>query len=377
MADKTSGSLIERGLVALLLLGIVGVFAIFAMTGGQTLNEARIAPKEPWLKLDTSTLIERMAFASCADQKKPQPIWAGLLDTRPNLLLMMGDNVYGDIKDASAKELKAAYSAFASHPDFAKVRAAMPILATWDDHDYGQNDAGGNFPLKATTRRLFDEFWAVGPERRSREGVYDAQIFGPAGKRVQVILLDTRSFRSPWTAKQAGANWRGPYGPDANPKLTILGEEQWSWLEKELRKPAEIRFIVSSIQVVAEHHGFERWGNFPAERQRLYDLVKRTEARGVVLLTGDRHVGAIYRKSGVLPYPVIDITSSSINRPLLPQYSVEEGGSERQGEAYRDENFGLASIDWAARKLTLALYGLKGKDPVRQMTVNFADLGLD
>jgi alkaline phosphatase D len=376
MAQRGSGALIERGLLALLALAIAGVFAILALTG-RTVTGSSLAPKEPWQQLAATAVIERLAFASCADQAKPQPIWSRMLDLRPDLLAMMGDNVYGDIKHADGRELRQAYATLATHPDFAKVRAAVPVIATWDDHDYGRNDAGGDFALKVVARKLFDEFWSLEPDRRARAGVFHAQIHGPPGRRVQVILLDTRSFRSPWPAKPVGTSWRGPYGPDADPKLTLLGAEQWAWLEEELKKPAEIRFIVSSIQVVAENHGFERWGHLPAERQRLYDLLNRTKARGVVLLSGDRHVGAIYRKPGVLPYALIEVTSSSINRPLPPHYTVEDGGSERQGEAYREENFGLARIDWAGRRLTLALYGLSGPDPVRQVRVDFADLGLD
>ncbi|KAB2851708.1 MAG: alkaline phosphatase family protein [Hyphomicrobiaceae bacterium] len=376
MASGTSGAAIERGLIACLAAAICGVFLVLGIPGGSSLD-GPIAPKEPWKRLDASAVIERLAFASCADQKKPQPIWRRLIDTKPDLLLMLGDNVYADLRDESARELKEAYAALAVHPDFAKVRASIPILATWDDHDYGRNDAGGDFPFKAVARKLFDDFWSVESERRARPGVYDARIHGPPGRRVQVILLDTRSFRSPWSAKKADATYRGPYGPDPDPSLTMLGPEQWAWLERELKKPADIRFIVSSIQVVAENHGFERWGLFPAERQRLHDLLKTTAVRGVVLLSGDRHVGAIYRKSAALPFSLVEVTSSSINRPLPPHYSVEDGGAERLGDAYREENFGLASIDWTRRRLTIALYGLAGPDPVRHIKLEFADIGLD
>ncbi len=48
--------------------------------------------------------------------------------------------------------------------------------------------------------------------RRQREGVYWSQVFGPAGKRVQVILLDTRYFRSPlkkgFDSREPGEGYR-------------------------------------------------------------------------------------------------------------------------------------------------------------------------
>ena len=109
------------------------------------------------------------------------------------------------------------------------------MLSTWDDHDYGQNDAGGDFPYKDEAKALFLEFWQV-PEddpRHARAGVYCARIFGPEGRRVQVILLDTRSFRSPLRpTDQPGAPGKEEYLPDPDPAKTMLGRAQWAWLER-------------------------------------------------------------------------------------------------------------------------------------------------
>jgi alkaline phosphatase D len=38
----------------------------------------------------------------------------------------------------------------------------------------------------------------------------------------------------------------GWYIPHADPSTTILGEEQWEWLEQPLRQPADLRIIASS-----------------------------------------------------------------------------------------------------------------------------------
>ena len=374
MTRQSKSGLIERALPVLLLAGIAFLALVLVKVPRDTV-QGSIAPAEPWLELAPATVIERFAFASCADQRRPQPIWSKALEARPQLLLMMGDNVYGDIKDASARQLRNAYATLARHPDFAKIRLAVPILATWDDHDYGRNDAGGDFPFKRITRRLFDDFWRSDEARRARPGVWDARIYGPPGRRVQIILLDTRSFRSPWPRRPPTVSWRGPYGPDASVAPTMLGAEQWAWLEGELRKPAELRFIVSSVQVLAEHHGFERWGHFPRERERLTALIGATKANGVVLLSGDRHFGALYRTPGTAAYPLVEATASAINLPMLPHHTIEEGGVERIGEGYRQENFGMAAIDWRARRLTLSLIGMDGK-AVRQLEVGFSDLGL-
>ena len=105
--------------------------------------------------------LTRIAFGSCAHQTKPQPIWDAVLDYRPELFVFLGDNVYGDVTSAALTELREAYARAATVEGYAKVRATVPVLAMWDDHDYGKNDAGAEFPFKAATKQLFLDFWRV------------------------------------------------------------------------------------------------------------------------------------------------------------------------------------------------------------------------
>jgi phosphodiesterase/alkaline phosphatase D-like protein len=88
---------------------------------------------------------------------------------------------------------------------------------------------------------------------------------------------------------------RERYLPDPESTETILGEEQWAWLEEQFLEPATVRVVVASFQLAVVGHGFERWGLIPAELQRFYDLIETTRANGVVVLSGDRHIGAIYK----------------------------------------------------------------------------------
>ena len=176
----------------------------------------------------------------------------------------------------------------------------MPIIAIWDDHDYGANDAGGDFPYRQQSAALFRSFWQV-PDtspRGQRDGLYDAFTFGPPGQRVQIIVLDLRSFRSSLKpTDERGAAGKERYLPDPDPAKTMLGEAQWTWLGERLREPADLRLLVSSIQVLPEGHGWERWGNLPLERERLLELIEASGAGGVVILSGDRHLGALYQRT--------------------------------------------------------------------------------
>ncbi|MBL8698502.1 MAG: alkaline phosphatase family protein [Alphaproteobacteria bacterium] len=303
--------------------------------------------------------LTRIAFASCADQGQPQPIWTAVHDYAPELFIFAGDNVYGDVSSGDLRELRAAYAAATEIPGYARLRRETPLLATWDDHDYGANDAGAEFPWKQASKELFLSFWGVPADdpRRAREGLYHAATFGPPERRVQVVLLDTRWFRSPLKpTDRRGAAGRERYVADDDPAKTVLGAAQWDWLAARLREPAALRLIVSSIQVLAEGHGWERWGNFPRERQRLFDLIAATAANGVVFLSGDRHLGAFYRETAGTPYPLPEATSSGINKA----FRSREPGPNRLGEVVGEANFGTIDIDWNAGRAAMALRGIDG-----------------
>lgn len=324
---------------------------------------------------DEQTPPSRIVFGSCCKQDKPAPIWDAIVAEKPELFLMIGDNIYGDSQDMAV--LKAKWDMLGAVPGFMKLKQTCPVLATWDDHDYGADDAGADYPKKKESQQLFLDAFGIAADAplRRQEGIYTSHEYGPPGRRVQVILLDTRYHRSPLKKsgrKKGDPGFLGPYTRNTDPGATILGEAQWTWFEAQLRRPAQVRIIASSIQVLPNQHYWEKWGHFPQERVRFMQAIRDARAAGAIVISGDRHSAEISRNDRLVGYSLFEVTSSSLNAPAQPK---EEPNRDRVGGLHGQENFGVISIDWSQPDpvITLDLRDVAGK-PIESQKVRLSEL---
>lgn len=317
-------------------------------------------------------VISRVMFGSCTKQDRPMPIFETIAKQKPELFIFLGDNIYADTTDMDI--MRAKYVRLKADKGFARLLTTCPIMATWDDHDFGANDGGADYPQREASQQVFLDFWGdpANSPRRQRPGVYESRTFGPAGQRVQVLLLDTRYFRGP--LKTGRRRVGGLYVPNNDTSSTMLGEEQWKWLEQQLRQPAELRIIASSIQCVSESAGHETWSNLPHERQRLFDLIAMTKADGVVIISGDRHWAEISVEKESVPYPIYDFTSSSFNQ-LHPRGTPTRNKNRAVPKTYHRENFGTMTIDWQRDdpRLTLRVADIDGETKIEH-TIELSEL---
>ncbi|MEY3458897.1 MAG: Alkaline phosphatase precursor [Planctomycetota bacterium] len=316
-------------------------------------------------------LISRIAFGSCGNQDEPQRILRTVLEWEPELFVYLGDNIYGDTRDMSVLEAK--YARLASRPEFRDLRMRVPAIATWDDHDYGENDAGRDYPFKARSKELFLKFWdePADSPRRGHEGIYTSYRFedGSSGRKLQIILLDTRTFRDP-PLKSPLTSWKNDYLPDTDPAKTLLGEQQWMWLRERLLEPADLRIIGSSIQFSHEYNGWESWTNFPRELLKMVDLIRETRAEGVVFISGDVHWGELSVLKPPDCYPLYDLTASGLNQ----DWDHVEPNRNRLGDACSDFHFGMLQITWSGNPtIQFRIHDMTGRSRVRR-TVRLSEL---
>lgn len=247
----------------------------------------------------------RIALIGCHKQFEPAPALYKYLELDPDLCLWIGDNVYADTED-DITFVEKCYAALAAKPAFQQLRERYPLAATWDDHDYGLNNAGKAYPLKAQTKALFREFWGLEDKiPADQDGIYYAEYIPVGDKVVQLLMLDVRYNRDqPQT--------------DGD----VLGEQQWAWLKKELQKPADLRLLASGFQILLdERAGSETWAKFPSARQRLFDLLRRAQAENVVFYTGDQHYGEVNRMPGALDFDAIELQFAGVNQIETPEWN--------------------------------------------------------
>ena len=297
---------------------------------------------------NAAPLISKIAFGSCAHEKHSQPVLDVIVQHKPDVFVYLGDNIYGDTRDMNV--LKAKYAELAAKPEFQRLKKNTRLLATWDDHDYGWNDIGRHYPFKTQSKEIFLEFFGepANSDRRKHAGIYTSYYFKGKGKTLQLILLDNRTFRDNLRRYRGELHsddkffYKLDYYWHETADSTLLGAEQWAWLENELKQPADVRIIGSGSQFSISFNGYEAWANFPHEQKRMLDLIKKTKANGVVFITGDVHYAEISKLQSPGMYPIYDVTSSGITST----WHFATPNANRIEGPIMENHFGLITVNW-------------------------------
>ena len=304
--------------------------------------------------IDTSKRLERFTFASCSRPSHPQPLWEVMLEKNPQFYMWIGDSIYADTTDM--EKMASLYQDQLDLPEYQKLLAKVPVTGVWDDHDFGENDAGKEYPKKRESQKLFLDFIGepANSARREQEGLYTSYTFGPEGQKVKLIILDTRYFRD-----QPGKK-----------KSDVLGTSQWNWLRAELKNSnAQIHMIVSSYSVLFFKNSFgEQWRSFKKGWKRLKKAIKKYDPPGLVFLTGDRHFSGIWSDE-IHGKTYYELMASGFTKKIKKK-------SQRRlarrlygkGNAITSRNFGMVDIDWEASPLRLTFHAVvkSGKSRLRK-----------
>jgi alkaline phosphatase D len=313
----------------------------------------------------------RLAFLSCTHQDRSTEAFAAVAAEHADFTLHLGDIVYADERMflnqfavRSTEGRQAVFDQMTGDRHFAAFREAAGdrFTAIFDDHDRGLNNAGVEFEDQHESKEMFLRFIGE-PEtsaRHGRDGLYGSVTFGSGRRLTRLLLLDTRSFRD------------RPGRLGFNTHRDPLGEEQWAWLEAELRagSAATTTIVASSIQVLSDMPIAEGWKSFTDARLRLLQLLHTHVRGGLVLLSGDVHMGEVLCCNAgpeSCPFAAVEVTSSGLTHSLddwpgvgpLVRYATP--GHNRFGLTFR-RNYGLLTIDEGTSSIHVDVRAADGPD---------------
>ncbi len=246
----------------------------------------------------------------CRDPETGWEIFDVMLAEQPDFFVFTGDTIYGDSvctvpenvpgAEEITRDLAAYRGRYKYHLEdehYAEFLAQTPVYASWDDHEV-IDDFGGpalnaiNPQLFADAGQAFFEYWPLQAQEDGTQQIYRTI---PYGNYAEFIMLDTRSYRDP------NVDWDPD--PDAITPKTMLGEEQYAWLQETLaNSTATWKFIVTSVPLSyptgfpqPQVDGRDGWANYTeksgyeTELLSLIFFIENQDIENVVFLTGDTH----------------------------------------------------------------------------------------
>lgn len=282
--------------------------------------------------IDTRKPNCRFAVVSCMNDKykdKAISMWRALEKERPEFVIFAGDSCYADndTSGPSESELSRRYAETRATLAWFRMPRLIPSIATWDDHDFGRNNATRTFPFADFTRSLFRLFWGRQFNAMTRQAFGVGSLFEAFGQRF--YLMDNRSFRD---AKQVqrGRHW---------------GYEQTEWLLSDIARSSNPAWILSGSQIFGGYLGKESF-----ESDHSFDF-KDTMGRlsrlsaPVAFVSGDVHFSEVMRiEKQVLGYETFEFTSSSMHSFTVPLGQMRARNPRRICSTWK-HNFLVFDVD--------------------------------
>jgi len=301
----------------------------------------------------------KIAFGSCSfiNEKiddRPDPygdqyqIFNSILEKDPDLMLWGGDNIYLRVPDFMTETgIRHRYRHTRATPEMQALLGSVHHYATWDDHDYGPNNADRSYANKRIAENTFNDYWGnLNTDAAGVGGV--TQHF--AWNDIEFFMLDNRYHRAP--------------NGDPNTDKEYLGKEQLDWLIDALTKSSyntTFKIVINGGQVISDVAEFENYATYPKEHAELLQRLHDAKIEGVIFISGDRHHTEVSRMEREGAYPLIDITCSPLTAGT--HEPRDEGNSHQvKGKTFYNRNFGIMEVtgERKERVLLLSIYDSDG-----------------
>ncbi len=295
----------------------------------------------------------KVLVASCMDDTfndVGNKIWPMALGHKPDLVLLIGDNLYADIYSGifvGSKLPAKPEQIWRRHIDHAmklkinRMNKLTPILTTWDDHDYGVDDGDKHFEYKEPSMEMFRTFFPMKDNDITSQGYGVGSLTKISGQNI--FLLDGRSFRDSKKEKNG----------------MHFGKAQREWLKKNLSESNHLNWIISGDQFFGGYHTYESFeGLHPKEFQSFKTDIKES-GKNVFFISGDRHfVELIKVPTSEIGKESFEITLSGIHAKMFPN-NLEKFNNPKRIKGFAGKyNYGI--FEASGNKVTLKAYSMDG-----------------
>ncbi len=267
-------------------------------------------------------------------------IFEKIAETKPDLMLWLGDNTYLREADWSSRSgVMHRYGHSRSIPEMQKLLGTCPNYAIWDDHDFGPNDANRSWVHKDWTREAFQYFWA-NPSYGLTPGNGITTAF--THNDIDFFLLDDRWYRSSEQLVDSCAR-------------EMLGQAQIDWLINALKfSNAPYKIVANGSQVLNSMALYENYAQFPCERDQLLKRIGEEGIKNVVFVTGDRHHSEISRieSAGIIMH---DVTVSPLTSSFPANRDNEPNANRLAGSLILKRNFAVFEFSGARKERQLLI----------------------
>lgn len=225
----------------------------------------------------------RVLVASCSSDQFNDIgniIWPEAFDKNPNVVFLIGDNIYADIYSgiyighnipSTPDHLWRRHVDHAMTMKIYRMKELVPTFVTWDDHDYGLNDGDGSYKHKEESKKIFQAFFPTYDTKNQVKTIGVGSRLNLIGQ--QFNFLDGRSFRSPRKDKNG----------------FHLGKKQREMLLATVKQSKSINWLIMGDQFFGGYHPYESFeGLHPVEFQKFKEELMETHKK-FVFLSGDRH----------------------------------------------------------------------------------------
>lgn len=296
----------------------------------KTLNSKHTVPKK--IANYSSEDEIKIAFGSCI-KKKSSKLWKNILKQKPDIFILLGDNIYLSEKSfGKKKKILKKYKSIYDKKSFKKLRKSAKVFTIWDDHDFGDNDVDSSFPYKEASLEGFREFWLkVGGQMSDNllppKDLSNSVAFNINYKNIELIFTDNRSYR---------------VNSNDKTEAILFGQKQLDWIESIVKNSQATTIVIASGGMLfSRSKGQESLDNFPQEKSRLEKIFASTK-KEVLIISGDSHFANI-SKINYEEKEWLEFTSS----PLFADVTSNKRMPEDENRVFRNNlkpNFSLITL---------------------------------